>query len=322
MHAIAPVQRGHDLLAHALRGRNRAVSDVLPPPTDHRPKTQLPKAASYTYFPKVNDLDDPQLVELKGTISEEELKTGISPDESYTSSDASSPDEEGPHGERMPEMPQLKPTNVRRSSRFLPFSSKSREPSKERKSERTRSDSLKRSESSTAISPVRSLTRLRRKSFVSSRSSSPSKETSSAVKESDSRKNSLSVEAAKRKGLTVTASIPEETKSPRDSSESTVTQKSRVLTKKNKRLSGLFTTSSTEPVAPPSTANEPPVPPLPKSFSTDKLPSYVRSPTSPTHIPPLPQTISPDKLKGPKTEPRKKDELWTVFRTLEGDLRK
>lgn len=324
MHAVAPVQRGHDILAHALRGRNRAVSDVLPPPVERQPeRLQLPKAASYTYFPKVKDLDDPQLVELKGTISEEELKTAISPDESYTSSDGSSPDEEGPHGERMPEMPQLKPNNMRRSSRFLPFSSsKSREPSKERKSERTRSDSLKRSESSTAISPVRSLTRLRRKSFVSSRSSSPSKETGGTVKESESRKNSLSVEVNKRKGLTVTASIPEETKSPHGSSDSPVTQKTRVLTKKNKRLSGLFTSSSTDPVPLPSTVDEPPVPPLPKSFSTDKLPSYVRSPTSPTHIPPLPQTISPDKLKRPKTEPRKKDELWTVFRTLEGDLRK
>ncbi|KAJ4305147.1 hypothetical protein N0V90_000678 [Kalmusia sp. IMI 367209] len=321
MHAVASAQRGHDLLSNALRGRNRAVSEVLPPPPERQPeKTQLPKAASYTYFPRVKDLDDPQLLELKGTISEEELKTGSSPDESYTPSDGSSPDEDGPHGERMPEMPQLRPSNSRRSSRFLPFSSKSREPSAERKPERSRSNSLKRSESSSTISPVRSLTRLRRKSFVSSRSSSPTKDTGSPVKESESRKNSLSVEANKRKALTSTSSIPEESRSS-DAGDSPATHKHRVLTKKNKRLSSFFTASSTDPVPPPP-ADEPPVPQLPKSFSTDKLPSYVRSPTSPTHIPPLPQHIIPDKLKGPKTEPRKKDELWTVFRTLEADLRK
>ncbi|KAJ4349917.1 uncharacterized protein N0V89_008537 [Didymosphaeria variabile] len=315
MHAVASVQRGHDLLSNALRGRNRAVSEALPPPAERQPeKPQLPKAASYTYFPRVKDLDDPQLLELKGTISEEELRPGISPDESYTSSDGSSPDEEGPQ-ERMPEMPQLRPSNSRRSSIFLPFSSKSREPSRERKTERTRSDSLKRSESSSGLSPVRSLTRLRRKSFVGSRSSSPTKESGSPKKESESRKSSSSVEANKRKGLAVNASIPEESKLTREASDSPTMYKNRVLTKKNKRLSGFFTASSTESFLPP-------VPPLPKSFSTDKLPSYVRSPTSPTHIPPLPQSIAPDKLKGPKTEPRKKDELWTVFRTLEADLRK
>ncbi|KAF1978556.1 DUF1765-domain-containing protein [Bimuria novae-zelandiae CBS 107.79] len=321
MHAIAPVQRGHNLLSNALRGRSRAVSEVLPPPAERQPeKPQLPKAASYTYFPRVKDLDDPQLLELKGTISEDELNTGISPDESYSSSEGSSPDEEGPRGERTPEMPQLRPSNSRRSSRFLPFSSKSREPSKERKPERTRSNSIKRSESSNAVSPVRSLTKLRRKSFVAPRSSSPTKDTGNTGKESEPRKNSLSVEANKRKGLTVNASIPEESRSDKDAGETP--RKSRVLTKKTNRLSGFFSASSTDPVQPHAPENEPPVPPLPKSFSTDKLPSYVRSPTSPTHIPPLPHIISPEKFKGPKTEPRKKDELWTAFRTLEGDLRK
>ncbi|KAL5426676.1 hypothetical protein PMIN04_001837 [Paraphaeosphaeria minitans] len=323
MHAVASVQRGHDLLSNALRGRNRAVSEALPPPSE-RPlqKPQLPKAASYTYFPRVKDLDDPPLLELKGTISEEELKTGVSPDESYTSSDGSSPDDEGPPEERMPDMPQLRPRNSRRSSIFLSFSGKSREPSRERKADRTRSDSLKRSESSTAVSPVRGLTRLRRKSFVGPRSSSPTKETGSPKKDGESRKNSLSVEANKRKGLAVNTSIPEESRSTQEASDSPTTHKSRFLTKKSKRLSGIFSPSSTDHVPPFANANEPPVPPLPKSFSTDKLPSYVRSPTSPTHIPPLPQSIAPDKLKGPKTELRKKDELWTVFRTLEGDLRK
>lgn len=84
--------------------------------------------------------------------------------------------------------------------------------------------------------------------------------------------------------------------------------------KKNKRLSALLTT------------NGPAVPSVPKSFSTEQLPLYPHSdsPLSPTNvIPPLPRNISTDKLGNKvKTEPRKKDELWTVFRTLEGELRK
>ena len=65
---------------------------------------------------------------------------------------------------------------------------------------------------------------------------------------------------------------------------------------------------------------------MPKSFSTDQLPLYPQSnsPLTPTErVPPLPRNTSTDKLGNKiKTEPRKKDELWNVFRTLEGELRK
>ncbi|KAF2644832.1 DUF1765-domain-containing protein [Massarina eburnea CBS 473.64] len=322
MQAVASALRGHDVFAsHSQRGRNRAVSELGPPPPERKPDPPtLSKAASYTYFPKVKDLDDPPLLELSGKITEEELKGEVAADgTSYTSSDGSSPDSE----DNVVQMPQLRSSNSRRS-RFRPFSSKSREPSAEPKPERSRTEDVKNESGSPTPSPARSLTKLRRKSWISpQRSSSPAKEDVPPVptREEAQPKTSLHVETNGRKSLTAALSIPEKTRPSEDTLSPTTAHKGRVLTKKRDRLSGLFNPLHTEQPPPP-VPSHPAVPQVPKSFSTDKLPNYALSPTSPTHIPPLPRNISSDKLKGSKTEPRKKDELWTVFRTLDGDLRK
>jgi hypothetical protein len=322
MQAVASALRGHDVFSTSSRGRTRAVSELAPPPpVRNSERAPLPKAASYTYFPKVKDLDDPQLLELRGTITEGDLKGEVNADgTSYTSSDGSSGDSE----DHVVQMPQLRPSTSRRSSRFRPFSNKSRDPSAEPKPERSRTDSLKQeTDPPGPTSPARSLTKLRRKSWISSHSrpSSPTKEpppvpaipANQTIAEAQ-RKESLNVDTKGRKSLTASRSNPDSSKAIEDTQNSTA-PKNRVLTKKHNRLSGLFNPLPTEQDAPA-------VPPLPRAFSTDKLPSYALSPTSPTHIPPLPKNPSSDKLKGPKTEPRKKDELWTVFRTLDGDLRK
>ena len=125
-------------------------------------------------------------------------------------------------------------------------------------------------------------------------------------------KKQATSEANKRKTPTSTVSIPDESEARDTISDEPPPIP---LSKKNKRLSGLFN----------ATANAPAVPAVPKSFSTEKLPHYpqAHTPLSPTHlVPPLPRNTSTEKLKGVKTEPRKKDELWTVFRTLDADLRK
>ncbi|KAF2016313.1 DUF1765-domain-containing protein [Aaosphaeria arxii CBS 175.79] len=335
---VAPALTGHQMLANATRGRNRSASDAFPPTEREPQSTQLPKAASYTYFPRVKDLDDPPLLELKGTISEEELKTtSINGDGSSRSSADSSPSSEDAPKEQMPE---LRPANARRMSRILSFSSKSRDPSQEPKPSRNRLDSpAANADSPKSMSPARSFTKLRRKSWISqSRSSSPTKENKkasakeqkdgqqdkaagTAVKSADPRKTSLTVEASKRKMSLTAPSIPEKART-KDTAVKDQDTQSRVLTKKSKRpLSGLFT-SSTEPQVHTTAADAPSVPQLPKSFSTEKLPAFPQSPTTPSHIPPIPRNLSSDKLKGAKTEPRKKDELWTVYRTLEADLRK
>jgi len=279
----------------------------------------MTKAASYTYFPRVKDLNQPPVVELKGTISETELQNGTHGGRPSSSSGGSSPSsEEAPDAEAV-HMPQLRPQiNSRRSSRFLSFSSKSREPSverqPERKAERGRKETVKQTDSPGG-SPARSLTKLRRKSWIVSQdpqqqrsSPSPSREQKSERKEESSRK---SMDANKRKTPTNTVSIPDDTEA-RDTTPEL--QHSIPHSKKNKRLSGLFNAASSVP----------PVPAVPKSFSTEQLPlnTHTQSPLSPSSVPPLPRNVSHENFKGVKTEPRKKDELWTVFRTLDADLRK
>ncbi|KAF2633843.1 DUF1765-domain-containing protein [Macroventuria anomochaeta] len=329
--AVASALRGQDVFSSKSRGRSRAASEVGPlPPTDGEKKperAQLPKAASYTYFPRVKSLDG----DAPAHDSEEDLKKGKDVEvTSDSSSGGSSPSsEEAPQAL---EMPQLRPAaTTRRSSRFLPFSSKSREPSIEPKPERHRKAAVKETESPGG-SPSRSLTKLRRKSWVVSQqqqqqqqptTASPTKESKkekkAAQKEESAKKKATNTEAPKRKTPASTDSIPEEAEAKneaRDEAEDTVDHRPAPipLSKKNKRLSALLT------------ANGPAVPSVPKSFSTEQLPLYPHSdsPLSPTNVvPPLPRNISTDKLGNKvKTEPRKKDELWTVFRTLEGELRK
>ena len=67
----------------------------------------------------------------------------------------------------------------------------------------------------------------------------------------------------------------------------------------------------------------PGVPTIPKSFSTDRLPSLVRD-HHPLERPPLiPRSTSSDRLQGLLLEsPRKKDELWSNFRSLDGEFQK
>jgi hypothetical protein len=70
------------------------------------------------------------------------------------------------------------------------------------------------------------------------------------------------------------------------------------------------------------TNSRPPVPQLPKSFSTDKL--HTTSHLHPDRANPMPPLASAEKYQTlpALTLPRKKDELWSVFRSLDGDYTK
>lgn len=63
---------------------------------------------------------------------------------------------------------------------------------------------------------------------------------------------------------------------------------------------------------------------LPKSWSSEKLPlpTVLRSIPSFERVPPVPRVASSEKLRNLRPEFRKKDELWSVFRTLDGDVQK
>ena len=65
--------------------------------------------------------------------------------------------------------------------------------------------------------------------------------------------------------------------------------------------------------------SHPLAPPLPKSFSTDRLPSYGRH----LDAPDLPPAARRERPKPPPMDaPRRKDDLWTAFRQLDADFSK
>ncbi|KAF2500391.1 DUF1765-domain-containing protein [Lophium mytilinum] len=321
MHALISRASRTNMSASKTRSRDRSASEVVAPGADDLRQPDpayLPRAASYTYFPHVKELfDDSSLVELKGTISEDELKsttTALAQTDSPSSGD-SSPDTDTPTTD---ERPSVKRNASRRSSRFLLFSSQDEEPAS-----LDTSDTAQDSQPTTpkARSPVRSMTRLRRKSWISSRPSSPTKEGEKDPAVGDSARPVKSLDAGRRRSIVAATFKLDKDGSKGSRDNSPTPSKRAVISKKPKRpLSALLKGPS--PVEIPIPSKVPDVPRLPRSFSSDRLPLGPQSPTSPNQVPPIPRNFSSDKLKGTRIEPRKKDELWSIFRTLEGDLRK
>ncbi|KAF2084807.1 DUF1765-domain-containing protein, partial [Saccharata proteae CBS 121410] len=302
----------------------------------------LPRSASYTYFPQVKDLDydDPKVVELKGKISEDELSTSIAgggDGESYSSSGHSTPPEAEPNATTTPETPPARPPVSRRLSlgRFRSYSKT--DVRGNGTAEKERPDKGQGAEKQTQEADAdkstlqRSLTQLRRKSWVpsTSRSTSPSKakgEDSPERKNADKAEKRRSfVNPSRRKSL-----IGGWRESETDSADGPITalsKKGTVLSKRPRRPSNavLKATRSEESIpeiqqVPQSKTPSSPKVVLPKSFSTDKLPSLTRSPPSSEAIPPVPRALSSEKLKAFAAEvPRKKDELYGVFRQLDAD---
>ncbi|EOA82615.1 uncharacterized protein SETTUDRAFT_121069 [Exserohilum turcica Et28A] len=291
--AVAPAPRSHYSLTNAIRGRHKPSSDAAPPLPQEPERAQLPKAASYTYFPQVKDLDNASPVAELRAGSEDDADRARSEERTSEShSGGSSPSsEEAPElpGVQMPQLRVAIPS--RRSSRFLPFT-RSRDPSAEPKPDRGRTEAVKQADSPSS-SPARSLT-LRRKSWVIGQpqnhreSTSPGKEKKLKKKESPARKPQPAADVPKQKTTQGPTSIPEESEA-RDTVHEEIQQPPSL--KKNKRRSGIFSTSA-------STSN---LPSMPKSFSTEQLPHYPQNqtPVSPTHVvPPLPRNPSAEKLKG------------------------
>ena len=110
-----------------------------------------------------------------------------------------------------------------------------------------------------------------------------------------------------------------------DQAERPVSRKSTLLRKKATRpVSGLFKSSSTDengtPV--PAKSGRPAVPPVPKSFSTDRLPLSRSGELSPGPAP-MPRPLPTEKTStSGNLIPKRKDELWSVFRSLDGDFTK
>lgn len=72
-----------------------------------------------------------------------------------------------------------------------------------------------------------------------------------------------------------------------------------------------------------SSGTTPSVPPIPKSYSTDRLPSLKHQVSNLSEPPALPRSTSFEKVSGLGTDAlRKKDELWSAFRSLDAEYHK
>jgi hypothetical protein len=284
-------------------------SSSLSKPTNH---ADLPRAASYTYFPQFHD----PIIEDTSTDSQSQFESfsleGFLPDSSANISDSSS----SSSGDSTPD-----------TERSAPLEINGQKP----RVDVLRNDLPKLATSNTAIQkdiektptdPVsQSLTsRFRRRSWLpTSRSPSPAKAKQTAESPVDGPSSRSG--AGRRPSPFRRNTPPEDVDQPRSRSNSL---SRRLSNKLRKRPSN----TTTEPVPTPSaallsaasTANH-----LPKSFSTDKLPLPTMTRAVPTaeRIPQIPRNMSKDKLQTPKAAPaRKRDELWTVFRNLDGDFQK
>lgn len=93
-----------------------------------------------------------------------------------------------------------------------------------------------------------------------------------------------------------------------------LSRRNSVLTKSRRPLSSLLSKASP--------SETPSVPRIPTSYSTDRLPSSGILSLS-SKPPAVPKSWSSERVQGLGAEaPRKKDELWSVFRTLDGEYQK
>ncbi len=160
-----------------------------------------------------------------------------------------------------------------------------------------------------------SLTTFARKSWISaSRSPSPNKREASAngplVEESGSNNA--------RPPSRASANTINDSKDATTSGHvGTPSKRSSTIGKKSRRpLSAFLGRASTEVEAPS-------VPSIPISYSTDRLPSLNNNPLSSASPPTIPKSMSSERLQGMGTEsPRRRDELWGVFRALDGEFQK
>jgi hypothetical protein len=315
------------------RAQDASDPDDVPPRSPVDPN--LPRAASYTYFPPVKEsiLDDASIAGIKGTISEDDLADSASRNtstESFTTCESSSDTAPSPPSEAVKDAATGPPSsrNKRHSVPKFFLSSPKEGPSVKKNFSKPLSQQTQSSRAETenrSSSPARSLTRLRHKSWKSiSQPSSPAKSvqsskpdtsekspTKSKVVEPARKSEATSSSDTKRKDADGKTSAADTSKTPPGSRRNSILGR-----RGNRPLSALIRGTPVDP-------NEAPVPKIPKSFSTDRLPSFAVSPPSQQdQAPPMPAPIATEKLKPRLELPRKKDELWNVFRTLDGDFQK
>ena len=154
-----------------------------------------------------------------------------------------------------------------------------------------------------------SITKLARRSWInSSRSPSPAPNRRRSYIESKSAPahNYEDQSSAKQSGPEITPTRPSEG----------LTRRPSLLARKSKQqIASLINRKS---------IIDTPVPPIPKSYSTEKLPSLKHKASNLSDVPAVPSSTSSfERLQNAKIEtPRKRDELWSGFRNLDGEFHK
>lgn len=161
------------------------------------------------------------------------------------------------------------------------------------------------------------LSSIRRRSGLSSasRSPSPTRQEAEKSKDMDGTKppRNLGNEVARR--LSMGRRVSSQGTKPKGSDEENTSRRSGLLSRKSKGPVADILRGSKDALR-----GAPAVPSLPKSFSTDRLPSLSRFASVKSQASVAEQAERPP---GPRLDaPKKKDELWTAFRELEAAFQK
>ncbi|KAI9808954.1 MAG: hypothetical protein M1827_007129 [Pycnora praestabilis] len=322
---------------------NLARPDDLPPldtselnGSIHRasPPIQIPRSASYTYLPQSKDsiADGPPNFSFKRTYSSNALSTP--PDDLE---EQSSPDRTPQTSPKRGTSPVTEELRRRKSTKSLASpkitiskftlssdanghktSYESKTPAKQTRSGRIQGKSR-------AITGT--ISNFARKTWMPSRSPSPSAKDrvehgagDDGIEDNALTEGTLISSSSPQKQTDSRQSVEQNTRAQTPEDPRPVSSNGTLTPKKSKRpLSSLLKSSKSEKSAPhnPSTSS------LHKSYSVERLPSLASSHSSSDRPPPLPRSFSSDRLQSIGLElPRKKDELWSAFRSLEGDFQK
>jgi len=291
----------------------------------HRYATQdvdassLPRSAGYTYCPPIKDIiyEESPIIRLKGTISVCDFASSNEDDDTsiYDHSGSTSPDNEPA---TPPEPAHILPTGLKLFTASAGLLHKVTEP---RAVVIARHDTPFEGEERQAFEHPRQSARSRRPSWMTpSRSPSPRKPAPAVIMTEDQPLYMAGRPAS-------AAPVKRETEGLDSSSRSSspVSGLRRVLTKKPKRPA-IAALPSSGPVEVHVPSGAPPLPVsshIPKSFSLDRLTSLNGSMSSFASSRPSLAAVGNDSPRKSKSEiGRKRDELWTAFRTLEGEFQK
>lgn len=311
---------------HENKSRPSSTSGVYSDDARELQAAHLPRSASYTYFPHVQDVSaTSNNSTIKRTFSDQVLTAHVNEQDKLNSKEDNNSSRPRPTvRDKLPRDASAAPRDRPRItiSKFtLPSEQEgdeiSYEPNKAKES--TREGRL----SGKSRNFPGSLSSFARKSWVSpSRSPSPSTregDDSSGCDTDSTARSSLS-SSSPRKSLLLRRNTDKSTKGGLYETPNPVSRKGTLLSRKTKKPLSIPIRNS-EPSGSPSHGDS--VQTLPKSFSTDRLPSLIKLYPSSEKAPPVHRSLSSDRLQNTGLNlPRKKDELWNIFRGLEGDYHK